>query len=380
MNKSFALTTSLLAGVLAACSGTPSSTFGENVPEQGASAQNPGGPLAPPGSSQDPIGTNAACVEAVKNASLPAVNLIIMYDKSGSMGNPEQGGDPSKKWVPVNAGMKAFFSDKASAGYSASLQFFPSDGDLAAVCAADYETPLVPLTPLASNAKLLSALDDATPFGGTPTLPALQGAIAHAQEVAKTRPEEKSVVVLVSDGEPGFYDDVTKTIIPGCTDNDISHVANAAKAGVASTPSIPTYVIGVGTSLTNLEAIAKAGGTKKAFLVSVSDPAKTRLELQRAFEQIRSQEKISCAFGIPSAPPGKTLNTDRINVAIAPATGAETPLVYSKDCSANNGWRYDNADSPTRIELCPTTCQSVQQDVNSKIKVAMGCMTDVQLR
>jgi hypothetical protein len=294
------------------------------------------------------------------------------------MGNPAEGGDPKAKWIPVNTGMKAFFADTKSAGYNASLQFFPAPGDLATTCGASYDQPLVPLTSLAAGAPLGAALDGASPQGGTPTLPALVGALHYAQTTAAARPDEKTVVVLVTDGEPGLM--VDGVFSPGCANNDISHVAAAAKEGFEAAQSIPTYVIGVGSSLTKLETIAKAGGTDHAFLVPVSNPTQTRSELQTAFEAIRSQVKVSCNFAVPAAPAGQTLDKDHINVAFTDGAGAVTPLVYSKDCSAPNGWRYDNAGAPTQIELCAGTCGTAQSDPNGKLTVAVGCKTNVQVQ
>src|SRR5215813_10337564 len=96
-----------LASVLVACGGSGGSTFGDGNGGNGGSNTSGGG--GDPGSfSNDPVGTNAACVTSLKNATLPAVNLVLMYDKSGSMGDPAEGGDPALKWFPVNTGMKAF--------------------------------------------------------------------------------------------------------------------------------------------------------------------------------------------------------------------------------------------------------------------------------
>ena len=366
-----ALVTVSCAGALFACSGSDASKFADEPGAQPTVAGSPGE------FNSDPIGTNAACVTAVKSASLPAVNLVIMYDKSGSMGDPAEGGDPKAKWIPVNTGMKAFFADPASSGYNASLQFFPAPGDMQTTCGAGYDHPLVPLTSLASSAPLAGALDSASPQGGTPTLPALQGAIKYAQQTIAARPEEKTVVVLVTDGEPGLY--VNGQMVPGCANNDIGHVAAAAQDAFTAATSVPTYVIGVGSSLTKLDAIAAAGGTSKAFIISVTDPTQTRGDLQKAFEAIRSQVKVSCNFSVPAAPAGQQLDKDHINVGFTAGGGTETPLVYSKDCSAQNGWRYDDPAAPTQIELCPASCGAAQGDPNGKLKVAVGCKTNVQV-
>ena len=121
----------LLVSTLVACGGG-----GYSDEARGDGSSGPSAAIDPSLVSDDPIGTNAACVTAMRSASLPPVNLVMMIDKSGSMGNPAEGGDPTVKWMPVNAGLKSFFGDARSAGYNASLQFFPAPGDVAATCAA----------------------------------------------------------------------------------------------------------------------------------------------------------------------------------------------------------------------------------------------------
>ncbi len=324
--------------------------------------------------SSDPVGTNAACVTSRRSASLPTVNLVIMYDKSGSMGDPAEGGDPSTKWVPVNAGMKAFFSDPASAGYSASLQFFPAPGNLAATCNFAYSQPKVPLTSLTVSAPLTRALDAATPQGGTPTLPALRGALSYAQQVAAQQPDAKTVVVLVTDGEPGLQ--IDGKFVEGCANNDIRNVADAARTSAAGSPAIPTYVIGVGPSLDKLNEVAAAGGTGKALMVSVSNPAQTKSDLQKAFEAIRGQVKVGCDFEIPAPPQGQLLDKGRVNIGYTSGAGHETPLVYSAQCVNDTGWRYDDPAHPRRIELCSATCDVGKGDPNGKLTLAFGCITN----
>jgi von Willebrand factor type A domain len=370
----FAALATCLAASLVACGGSSGSVFTDGTTGSSGASGAPGAAGDQGAFSTDPVGTNAACVTAMKNASLPAVNLVLMYDKSGSMGDPAEGGDPKLKWIPVNTGMKSFFADPSSSGYNASLQFFPAPGDITATCGAPYASPLVPLTSLGQSQPLVAALDNAAPQGGTPTLPALEGAIAYAKTTAAARPDEKTVVVLVTDGEPGLM--VNGVFAPGCPNNDVTHVAAAAADAYKGTPQIPTYVVGVGSSLQKLDAIAAAGGTSAAFVVPVSNPTETTAALQKAFESIRAQVKLSCDFALPSAPAGQTLDTGRVNVAFTSGAGAETPLVYSGDCSAANGWRYDDAAKPQRIELCGGACATAQGDRNGKLTVALGCQTN----
>jgi hypothetical protein len=303
------------------------------------------------------------------------VNLVIMFDKSGSMGNPRENAsfDPTKRWIPVTEAIKAFVSDKISAtGINASLGFFPLDGDLSVACFGDYATPKVGLTPLTDNAPILNAIDATTPSGGTPTLPALKGAIAYAKAVAARRPSDKTSVLLVTDGYPGLM--VDGKFGPGCPDNDIAHVAAAAEEAYKGTPSISTYVIGVDSALTNLNAIAAAGGTKQAFMVAVGDPAATKTAFSSALASIRSFE-MSCDFALPPPPEGKELNKNGVNVVMKAANNQETVLSYNSDCNGGAGWHYDNLANPSRVLLCPSSCEAARSDSNAKLSIAFGCIT-----
>ena len=365
-----------LASLLAACGGSGGSYFESSAGPPDMTHDPGGGTFADGGN--DPRGTNAACVTSTANATLTPANLVFMYDRSGSMGDPNEGGDPSAKWVPLSAGMKSFLSDPASASLNASLQFFamPFTGDLSAVCNYSYATPVVPLTTVSDGA-VLRAIQATKPQGGTPTLPALAGAFAYAAQVNAQRPLEKAVVVLVTDGIPGFY--INGTNQPGCANNDVTHVAAAAKSAFAATPSIPTYVIGVGPNLLDLNTIAAAGGTKQATMISVSDPTLTAKSMQSALTSIRAQS-LSCDFGLPLPPTGQMLDTHAVNVAFTNGAGVENVLAYNSDCAGGTGWRYDDLAAPTKVELCGATCGTARADTAGKITIAFGCSTKGALK
>jgi len=306
---------------------------------------------------------------------LQPVNLVMMFDRSGSMGdvnNKPVPYDPALKWNPVTTGMKSFLTDPGSVTLNASLQFFPLGDDIPGVCGYPYATPKVALTPLATPTPFVDAITATLPNGGTPTLPALQGAIDYAKETATKRPSERTVVVLVTDGEPGMM--VNGTFAEGCTNNDTAHVAAAAADALAGKPSISTYVIGVGPSLDKLNAVAAAGGTKAAMMVSVDDPTKTKGIFQDTLNAIRS-DTMSCNFAVPPPPDGQQIDTGAVNVVYTGSNTGESVLTYSKDCAVANGWHYDNPSAPTQIELCPASCGVAQKDRGGKLTLAFGCVT-----
>lgn len=362
-----------LLGAMVACSGSDGSSFARGAPGAGSSSGGSGGSSYDGGGfGIGPAGTNSPCVSSIAQANLADADLVVMLDRSGSMGDPNEGFSPTLKWTPVTAALESFFTDPNSAGISASLQFFPQGTDLASVCAYPYATPLVALTATSSPMPLVSAIQATQPAGGTPTLPALQGAVAYAQQVAAAHPADKTVVVLATDGDPGFG--INGQFEAGCTNNDIPHVAAVAQAAFAGKPSIPTYVIGVGPDLQNLDAIASAGGTGQAVMVPVNDPSQTGQTFQAALNNIRSAS-LPCQFSIPAAPSGQTINPYAINVILVNANGTQSVLTYSADCSNPAGWHYDNPMTPTTVLLCSGACSSARGDAVGKVTLAFGCDT-----
>ena len=312
-----------------------------------------------------------SCVETASGeTTLEPVHLAFAFDVSGSMGKLDfPYHDPKLKWEPVVAATKAFFIDSASANMFASLVFFPIDAGESKRCSASsYGKPDVPVTPLPSDA-FGRAIDAIAPKstgdwrGGTPTLAVIEGTIDFITPLAKADPGVRYAIVLVSDGYP-----------QGCSDNKISSVVSRVSA-VSS--KIPTYVIGVANppggpdTVSNLNDIAVAGATQKAFIIQTGDPQQTAADFEAAVRAIRSAS-VSCEFQIPSPPPGQMFDPSRANVTYA-SGGAEQKLDYDGACASDRAWRYDDPSAPSRMVLCDTTCTAVQADPGATLRVEFGC-------
>src|SRR5262249_38311279 len=130
-----------------------------------------------------------------------------------------------------------------------------------------YASPAVAIAALPGNAAPIQAsLNGTAPSGGTPTTPALTGAVQYASTYATQNATHTVVVILATDG------------LPNDCSSTVQGVAAAAAAGNAANPRIRTFVIGIfndsdvqaGAPM-NLDTIAKAGGGQDtAFIVQTN--------------------------------------------------------------------------------------------------------------
>lgn len=227
--------------------------------------------------------------------------------------------------------------------------------------ATDYQKPIVPIAALPGVGTLVKAeIDKANPDGNsTPAAPALEGAIDVATLWAQSHADRMTVVVLATDGEP-----------TNCTPNDVSTVAAHAAEGLGQSPSIRTFVIGVGSELSSLNAIAAAGGTDKAILVSAGNAGTEFLD---ALNKIRGG--MVCQYLVPQD--GKSDPT-KVNVVFTPTDQAGQTIGgvgSAADCQGEKAWYYDDKTKPTKILLCPAACDMVK-NVPGKIEIVFGCPTE----
>lgn len=331
------------------------------------------------------VDQNSACTSTSADGEPTPVDLYFMVDITGSMNCPVPDGgmmcdmvsgppaSGDSRWTVVSAALKSFIADPANQSLGVGMRFFPIGGNTmggsnTASCNANsYATPNVEIGPLSMTAgPLTTAIDMQTPGGSTPTVPSLTAALDHATAWAKANPTHRVAVVYATDGQPN-----------GCGQNNtVQNAAAAALKAALGTPAIPTYVLGVGPSLTNLNSIAENGGTKAAFLVDTAGNAAS--QLSAALASIRSTSALDCTYTIPAPPKGQTLDPSKVNITYTNSAGTVTTLLQDPagtSCDAGSGWQY-SADGKT-INLCGKACNDVKADKNGKLQVLFGCTTQV---
>lgn len=396
-----------LGSALVACSSDPpgdgSGGSGASLPAgSSAASQGAGGGgsgAASGGGGVDVIPTSGAggiesCAAVEQRAERVPLDMYIMFDQSGSM---RESAGAVTKWDAVTGALTSFVQLPDAAGIGVGMQYFGLTTDDGHICptycasnadcsgcgtcqsnsrcsggavtcdSADYARADVEIAALPGAAQsIIDSLARHRPVSGTPTRPALEGAVQYASAWKSAHPDHTTIVVLATDGEP-----------TGCG-SSVSNSSDAAAAGLAATPSIPTYVIGVGSSLSNLDAIAAAGGTTKAFIVDTS--ADVGQQFLDAMNAIRGKA-LSCAFTMFKPAEG-AVDFSKVNVQYTPGGGAATPLVKvagEADCgAATDAWYYDDDAAPKKIVVCPKACEVLEADAQGQINVLIGCSTIVR--
>jgi Mg-chelatase subunit ChlD len=303
-------------------------------------------------------GDFTGCATQTSQAQKQPLDMVIALDTSFSM-------DFDDKWINVRDAMSTFVGNPNYADLGIGLQFFP----IRKQCSVpDYQNLAVALD-LEPNVK--DAIDQQLAAqrmaGGTPMVPMLQGVTAYMAANVKTG--RKPLVVLATDG---FPDDNCISSENGATPNTLENAVVVAGNAFKGNPSIPTFVIGVGSELKALDAVAAAGGTTAATLVDTGTNA--RAAFLAALENIRRQA-IPCDFTIPAA----NIDVSQTNVTYTSAGQTHT-LVYTTDeagCAkapnGGDGWYFDNISAPTKVILCASVCDAAKKDDAGHVDLVFGC-------
>lgn len=246
-------------------------------------------------------------------------------------------------------------------------------------CVEDnYKPAKVAVNALPGNAgPLITAIDtipNPPPDNLTPTRIAVKTGIDLAKTHLTANPKHKVVHVLATDGLPTT-----------CGPSDNASIAAIAKTGADQ--GINTFVIGVfadaqkAQGQATTDAIAAAGGTGKAFIISSG--ANVTQDFQKALDAIRGSA-LPCEYEIPKSTKGEQ---DFTKVNVQRTSGGKSEVLPNKksaqDCGTGPGWYYDKdpaAGTPTKIILCPNTCDAVKKDTTggAKLDILLGCKTVVK--
>lgn len=370
----------LLPAALLALSGCSSADGDPGAPEGAGGADNAGigisfgagtgvGSAAPSGPGADECGEpefRECAGQSYEGESLP-LDIYVMFDQSGSMLNDVGG---MTRLEAVQRATTEFLRAPESSRIGVGIGYFGHQPLGQTSCEkGEYREAAVGVTQ--EHEAVIASLAGREPTGETPTGAALRGACEYASDWQKKTPGHEVVILLVTDGIPEAPASCAGSACCPTLDDAVRAAKDCTKAGVRS------FVLGVGPALGNLAQIAEAGGTRDAYLVEDRNAA---ADVLAALNQIRFAASIPCELSIPKPPGTASLDYSRVNLSLSAAGGCDfEPVYYVADpaeCPASGGWSYDNASSPSRVNLCPATCARVTEP-DARLRFSIGCETAV---
>ncbi len=173
---------------------------------------------------------------------------------------------------------------------------------------------------------------------------------------------------------PGLLDASWMGLFDRYTFSAIYGWASATDAGARCTYADGTQPPSAGPAYTTL--VTRTGGVR----ARICDGAAAWGPF---FESVASAvvraSRVSCDVAIPPPPAGQVLDPSRINVSITGAVTTRLGKVRGPDaCGPAGGWHYDDDARPTRVLLCPASCERAQAELQSGaagVQVEFGCQT-----
>jgi Mg-chelatase subunit ChlD len=257
-------------------------------------------------------------------------DIMLVLDRSGSMGDPLVNGNSTTKWDVMRTAVANVVSNKGDK-VNFGLMMFPWGGSC-----GDGQVRVTPA--INSVGPVLQEMNSVSPDGKTPT----HQSLARARDYFDGQPvnPDGRIVLLATDG------------LPVCSSIGQSvDVINQLQQR-----SIQTYVLGFGfgnVDLSGLQQMASAGGTQQVY--TADSPGQLSVSLDAILGDVTV---ASCDFQLQQTPS----NAADINVTINGVDlGRDDP----------NGWSYD--DLSKTITLQGASCESVKAGGASAIEVDLGC-------
>ena len=304
--------------------------------------------------------SDAGCIAVDMTFDSSPPNILLLIDTTESMALPVNG-TSDRRWDVVERGMT-----KIGWFGAAGLSFFGTYVGVTDVpnCEANgYSQPAVPIDFYNDFARdiatRLIAMRDKLHSPAT-LYPALDGTLRYARGLNENHAYVS--VVLVTDGRNQICN---KTIADDC-----ALVQSYAELDPAT--QVKTFVIGIAGDKASLDAIAKAGGTNRAYLVDGPGASEQFTEsLLDIADTLRAwfadkQELLTASPGEPMYIMTRGANKGVGGTYLIPRVNSET------DCDAKvGGWYYTTVADKSYATFCP--CSRPNMGHGGDILTYWGC-------
>ncbi len=282
-------------------------------------------------------------------------DIIFILDNSGSM-------DLEAKWVQEN--MNDFSQQIAGSGVDyrvVVLSSYPGNGN--GICIAP---------PLGSggcphkDTKLPKFLHVNQEVASTNGLTLFLGTYPLWKNVL--RPDSAKHIVIVSDDNstlpPFLFETALNALGPNFSDYRFHGIFCYTQCQSAAS---------VGSAYKTL--VKRTGGVSGDLCLQNFKPVFNKLATA-----VVEESKISCRIAMPKAPAGKRINLEQVSIEVVPSPGSpaqEIPRVTGPGQCGSRGWYYDDNANPTKIILCPITCDWAQGLTGAELTIDSGCLETV---
>jgi hypothetical protein len=325
------------------------------VVQGGASGEGGGGGSGVAGTTGTAEGTCGATTITPNRAP---VDIFIVLDRSGSMGYSIEddcycaagvtsggtggmcrnaGSGCTDRWTAVKNALSQTISANPTINWG--LEFYTSPTGV------DCSVSLSPQIPISATAgaTILAQMDTVSPGNHTPTAAAINAATLYVQTV---NDGNSKAILLATDGMPNC--------VGGRVNNDDDMPATTNAVAGAARLGVPVYVVGMGPqeSITNLDALAVAGGTTQYY------PANSAQALSDALATISKIVSTTCEFQTPQSPP----DDSKVYVYVDKQLIGQSP---------DNGWTFGATSSD--IVLTGNYCADMLAGQTSTVEIIFGC-------
>lgn len=300
------------------------------------------------------IDASSGCPNDSRPAVRRALNLYLIVDKSLSV-------VLQPAWNSLTLAINEFVDDPKNEGLGLGIGYYGSSCN-----GGDYALPEVRVAPLPGVAQAIKG-SYPVPLSGKAVTPALSGSFAYMRVLAQTEPDRDVAVALVTD-----------TIVDPICGSTQTNAALAAAGALAESPSIPTYVIGLGAGPTlldpvnlidpaPLDPVAAAGGTGEVRRIEVN--LSTNTALTAALNDVVNAA-TPCAFEVPDDIEPSTAVLESHPTSLPANTWSH--VANSGACGTDHGV-YIRPSSPRVLELCPASCNYLRSGAAGTVIVRTDC-------